>query len=86
MVLKQVSPASVTESSSALGCSDDIGEQHGRKDPIRLRTAPDSGKEALHLIKDGFSITQPGNVVFPGKFHQSRIWNVLSEVPATFDG
>src|SRR5205085_7386766 len=45
----QLAPRAVAELRRALGRADDVGEEHRREDPLRLREPADAGHEPLRL-------------------------------------
>ena len=50
-------PSVVAKLGSALGGGEDIGEEHGREDALRLTRLPRPRQELLDLVEHGVRVT-----------------------------
>jgi len=84
MLLHEVSPSSVTELGNLLGRPDDVGEEHGREDPVELGILTlDLADEALDLVEEVGALDP--SVHLPGKLDELRAGDAFGDVPAVFD-
>ena len=71
VLVDEIAPAAVVELARALGRTDDVRKEDGRKDAIRLDGLAHAGQELLDLGED-FVAVDPRQVVDAGQLHVSR--------------
>src|SRR5262249_60806357 len=59
VALEELAPLAVAEPRGEGGRADDVGEEQGGEDAVRLRRGADTGQELLHLTKQGIRFTSP---------------------------
>jgi hypothetical protein len=80
VLVQQCAPLPVAERGRTNRRVHDIGEQDGRKHPVRLGERPDPGRELLDLADDRLLVAGPDEVVDARQLNELRAWNVLGEV------
>src|SRR5262249_19147868 len=79
VALEELAPLAVAEPCGEGGRADDVGEEQGGEDAVRLRRGADTGQELLHLTKQGIRFTSPRQGVRARELDQLRARDVLGQ-------
>src|SRR5215470_3762861 len=84
MALQELAPGTVAELCCTRGRPDDVGEEHGGEDAVRLdlpsSTCGHLGEELVEHTEHPLCVAQLRSKVAPVKLHEPRSRNVLGDV------
>ena len=80
MRMQEIGPGRVTKLCRSGRGSDDIGEQDGRQDPIRLGASSDAGKKLLDLPQDRVGVADPWQMVIASQVDEPRVGDVVCQI------
>jgi hypothetical protein len=80
VAVEQIVPGAIASLDSALGRSDNVGEQYGGEDAISARLSSEAREELLDFIDDGIAITRVREVIAAGQLNEARIREVVHKV------
>jgi hypothetical protein len=69
----------VAEARSEIGRPDNVGEQHGGQNTIRVPCGQGAGNELLNLVEERIHVTDPGDVIPPREEHSPRVGDPIRE-------
>jgi hypothetical protein len=73
VLCEQVGPGTVADGCGTDGRVDDVGEEQGGEDAVRLRLVVESADEALDLVERGVAIALPGQMVVARQLDDAEV-------------